>query len=107
MHFKLVPRWKGDSIVWSGRHACHVRLTGKVQGVGFRAWVREQAKQALVGGWVRNCADGSVEVHLEGSRDEVESIVERLRDGPAGARPANVQIEGAGVEYLTRFEVRY
>lgn len=68
MHFKLVPRWKDGRIVWSGRHACHVRLTGKVQGVFLRAWTRDEAKQFGVGGWIRNCPDGSVEAHLEGSR---------------------------------------
>ena len=46
--------------------ARHVLVTGRVQGVFFRAWTDEQAQRLHVNGWVRNCPDGSVEVHLEG-----------------------------------------
>ena len=107
MHFKLVPRWKGQEIVWSGRHACNVRVTGKVQAVFFRAWTRDQAKQLGVGGWVRNCPDGSVEAHFEGPRDALQTLIERLREGPTGARVDQLRINGTDVEDLNEFEVRH
>ena len=107
IQFKLVPRWKGEKIVWTGRHACFVRLTGKVQGVFFRAWTRDEAKKLSLGGWVRNCSDGSVEAHLEGSRDALQSFLERLREGPAAARVDDLQISGAEVEELIEFEIRH
>jgi len=47
--------------------ARHVQVTGRVQGVFFRGWTQEQAERLGVNGWVRNCPDGSVEAHLEGT----------------------------------------
>ena len=46
--------------------ARHVRIYGRVQGVFFRAWTREEAERLGVTGWVRNCPDGRVEAHVEG-----------------------------------------
>lgn len=68
------------------RIARHVRVTGRVQGVFFRAWTREQADRLDVYGWVRNSPDGSVELHLEGSQDNVDQLLEMLKRGPPGAR---------------------
>ena len=107
MHFKLVPRWKGESIVWSGRHACHVRVRGKVQGVFFRAWTREQARELHLCGWVRNCADGSVEAHIEGGRVELEEMMKRMRQGPPAARVDDLQAQNAAPEDTLEFEVRH
>ena len=107
IRIKLVLRRKGEKIVWSGRHACHVRVTGRVQGIFFRAWARDQAKQLGVGGWIRNSRDGSVEAHLEGSRDALQKLSERLRVGPPGARVDQLQINGADVKDLNEFEVRH
>ena len=49
--------------------ARHVRVTGRVQGVFFRAWAQGQARELGVSGWIRNCPDGSVEAHLGGEED--------------------------------------
>ena len=62
--------------------ARHVRVTGRVQGVFFRAWAQQQANELGVFGWVRNAADGSVEAHLEGKKWSVQQLVDRLRQGP-------------------------
>ncbi|HET9354951.1 MAG TPA: acylphosphatase [Sphingomicrobium sp.] len=65
--------------------ARRVRITGHVQGVFFRAWTREQADRLGVTGWVRNCADGSVEAHVEGGETAVEQMIALLRVGPPAA----------------------
>ena len=52
--------------------ARHISVTGRVQGVFFRSWTREQADALEVTGWVRNCPDGRVDAHLEGEEAAVE-----------------------------------
>ena len=63
-----------------------VRLTGRVQGVFFRAWAQERARALGVTGWVRNCPDGRVEAHVEGDEQAVEQIIEKMRSGPPSAQ---------------------
>ena len=87
--------------------ARHVRGTGRVQGVFFRAWTRDQAKTHDVKGWIRNCADGSVEAHLEGEEAAVRWLIDIIYDGPGGARVDRVEAQEAEVEGLTGFEVRH
>jgi acylphosphatase len=65
--------------------ALHVLVRGRVQGVGFRWFVRERARETGVKGWVRNRDDGSVEVAAEGESDDLQKFVAALRRGPAGA----------------------
>jgi acylphosphatase len=84
-----------------------VRVTGRVQGVFFRAWTRDEARRLGVSGWVRNCPDGSVEAHLDGSEQAVEQLIERLRQGPSGARVNDVRANFAEPEDLNGFEVRH
>jgi acylphosphatase len=64
----------------------HVRITGKVQGVGFRWFVRENARRCELAGWVANRPDGSVEVLASGHPDCVDRLRRALREGPDGAR---------------------
>jgi acylphosphatase len=87
--------------------ARRVRVTGRVQGVFFRAWTREQAGALGVGGWVRNRSDGSVEAHLEGDERSVDMLVERLRSGPSHARVDQVQIDAAEPESPSEFTVKH
>ena len=72
--------------------ARHVSVTGRVQGVFFRAWMREQAAELGVTGWVRNCPDGRVDLHVEGEQAAVEQIVEHLRRGPPAARVEDIRL---------------
>ena len=65
---------------------------GKVQGVGFRAATVQQARLCQVVGWVRNAADGSVEVLAQGSTDAVDNLLSWLYKGPAAARVEQVEI---------------
>lgn len=61
------------------------KVTGRVQGVSFRAWTRNEARQLGLGGWVRNECDGSVTVLLSGPESAILRMVSRLRQGPTGA----------------------
>jgi len=87
--------------------ARHVRVTGRVQGVFFRAWAREEARRLGVHGWVRNCADGSVEAHVQGDEGGVAELIGKLHFGPSGAQVRDVVVENAEPENVDRFDVRH
>jgi acylphosphatase len=84
----------------------HVRITGLVQGVFFRAWAQGHARELGVSGWIRNCPDGSVEAHLSGDEGAVARMIERLRRGPSNARVEDFEIEDEAPGNAGRFEVR-
>jgi acylphosphatase len=87
--------------------AIRVRVTGRVQGVGFRAWTRRQAQRRGLAGWVRNEPDGSVAALIAGPPAAVEAMVGLLRAGPPGAAVAGVQIDEADASDAGRdFAVR-
>ena len=67
-------------------------MSGRVQGVFFRDTCRRVALANGVAGWVRNCADGSVEAALEGDAAAVEEVLAWMRAGPAGAVVAAVDV---------------
>lgn len=69
----------------------HLVITGRVQGVGFRWYVREAAERLGLSGWVRNRADGSVEVAVDGSPAAQEQLVTVMRRGPRGAQVDDVE----------------
>ena len=69
----------------------HVVVRGRVQGVGFRWFVREQARRLDLAGWVKNRDDGGVEVVAEGSEAAVRSLMHQLRKGPPDADVRDVQ----------------
>ena len=87
--------------------ARHVTVTGRVQGVFFRAWMQEQAKELNVTGWVRNCPDGRVDAHVEGEEAAVLELVERLRRGPPAAKVEDVHLWDVEVFDFDDFEVRH
>ena len=86
--------------------ARHVTVTGRVQGVFFRAWMSDQATELGVTGWVRNCPDGRVDSHIEGERAAVELLIKRLRRGPPGARVEDVHVWDVDLFDFDDFEVR-
>jgi acylphosphatase len=65
-------------------------VAGRVQGVGFRWFVEREAHCLGVAGWVRNNADGRVEVHAQGTRAQLSSLRARLQEGPRAARVERV-----------------
>ena len=87
--------------------ARRVRVTGRVQGVFFRAWAQQQANELGVKGWVRNAGDGSVEAQLEGDEAAVKALIDRLHEGPPSAEVEDVEVTDAVSEGLGGFEVRH
>jgi len=67
-------------------------VRGRVQGVGFRWFVERQAHILGIAGWVRNNADGAVEVFVQGSRDQINNLHAQLMQGPRAARVDAVEV---------------
>ena len=70
----------------AGQTIRHVTIRGRVQGVGYRAFVEREALAAGIEGWVRNCRDGSVEAVFSGAPDIVAKMIATCRRGPYAAR---------------------
>jgi acylphosphatase len=66
-------------------------ISGRVQGVFYRAWAREVALKLNLTGWVRNRDDGCVELTVEGPREYLESLIERCWKGPPSAQVTDIQ----------------
>lgn len=86
--------------------AIRATVRGGVQGVGIREATVREARRLGALGWVRNAGDGSVRVHAEGSAAAVDAFVAFLREGPRGARVAEVEVENVEVEGHEQFAVR-
>jgi acylphosphatase len=69
-----------------------LRVSGRVQGVGYRAWAIETARRLGLRGWVRNRADGSVELLATGSDQAVAAMIEAARAGPRAAQVGAVAV---------------
>jgi acylphosphatase len=94
-------RMGGESEVRTVR----VRIAGRVQGVGFRYWTEEEARDLGLAGWVRNRRDGSVEALLSGAAGGVAEMLRRCHEGPAGAAVASVEVLEEGGDPPGGFEV--
>lgn len=70
----------------------HLIVRGLVQGVGYRAFVADEAASAGLEGWVRNRRDGTVEAFLAGTAEAVERLIAACRRGPRGARVDDVEV---------------
>ena len=69
----------------------HTIISGRVQGVWYRAWTKEKAEALSLSGWVRNRADGSVEAVFSGPEAAVDSMLEAARRGPRLARVDSIE----------------
>lgn len=87
------------------RRFVHVTFHGRVQGVGFRAWLEREARTRAIDGWVRNRENGTVEAVLAGSASAVETILDAARQGPTGAHVEHMDVreeEAAGLVPASR-----
>ncbi|MBP1924041.1 acylphosphatase [Halorubrum alkaliphilum] len=85
----------------------HVYVSGRVQGVYYRASTRDAAREKGVDGWVRNLDDGRVEAVFEGSESAVEAMVEWCHTGSRAADVADVDVTREEPEGVDGFEVRW
>ena len=85
--------------------AKHLKISGHVQGVGFRYSMSEEAERLGVTGWGRNRRDGTVEAVIDGAPDAVEAVLAWARRGPRGARVTEVEVAEIP-ESFERFEMR-
>ena len=82
------------------RAVLHVTIRGRVQGVGYRAWIEYQATASKLEGWVRNRRDGSVEALFAGPPKAVAEMIALCRHGPPSSRVEAVLNEAGGEELL-------
>ncbi|KUM24214.1 acylphosphatase [Mesorhizobium loti] len=76
-----------------GQRVVRARISGMVQGVSYRVWVRGEAIRLGVTGWVRNESDGSVTALIAGADAAVDAMTDRLWQGPRGALVSAVEVE--------------
>lgn len=69
-----------------------LKITGRVQGVGFRASTRRRARKLGLTGWVKNLSDGSVEAVVEGSEEDAKQLISWAKEGPRRARVDDVDV---------------
>jgi acylphosphatase len=93
------------SIENSDQQSVRVRITGRVQGVCFRAWAQDNAKALGLDGWVRNRRDGAVEALFSGPASQVFEMLARCRKGPPAAFVADVAIIEDGATVPPGFRV--
>ncbi len=78
----------------------HVTISGRVQGVGYRAWTFDEARSRGIKGWVRNRRSGSVEAVFAGDKSAIEAIIAACRIGPSMARVDSLVMHDAGADEL-------
>src|SRR5437868_5870374 len=84
----------------------HMRLSGRVQGVGFRYATADEARRRHLAGWVRNLDSGGVEAVFEGPRLAIEGMLRWCQDGPPGAYVRDVHVSwDEPLENLHQFEI--
>jgi len=76
----------------TNRERVHITMSGRVQGVGFRAWTAHQGQLRGLTGWIRNLPDGSVEAVIAGPADAVDLMLKACGQGPQGSRVDEVAI---------------
>ena len=89
----------------SDQRCVRVSITGRVQGVGFRAWTRGEATARNLSGWVRNRADGRVEAVFCGPPEAVGEMIDACKDGPNWANVAAVDVSDETQEARGAFTI--
>jgi acylphosphatase len=89
------------------RRSVLVRISGRVQGVGFRDWTHRRAADLGLSGWVRNLPGGEVEALFSGPSEVVDEMLAAARRGPQLARVDDVKIVEAAEPVSGPFSVRY
>jgi acylphosphatase len=82
-----------------------VLISGKVQGVGYRYFVRKKALEVLLSGYAENLSDGRVEVVAEGQKTDLDYLIHHLRQGPRGAHVNQLDIQWSESAGLKGFQI--
>lgn len=82
-------------------------IEGLVQGVGFRQFIQQKAKNLGLKGYVRNLAEGSVECVAQGAKEQLESFLHSLQKGPSFSRVDSISKEKIKTETFGNFLIRY
>jgi acylphosphatase len=97
-----------DPTTLSVQDRVHIRLTGRVHGIGYRAFVQRTGLLLGLNGWVRNVGDDQVEITAEGLHSTLEEFIQAVSHGPAGARVDEVQVEWEQpANRFNRFDIEY
>lgn len=83
----------------------HLEITGKVQGVFFRARAKEVAEAHHISGWIKNTNDGKVEAQITGEDADVESFILWCKEGPEKAKVYNVLMTYGAIKKFDKFQV--
>ena len=89
------------------RVAKRLIVSGRVQGVGFRYFSQETAQWFGIKGWVRNLSDGTVELHVEGTANEVDAFQQALKDGNRFVGVERIEETEANDQEFRSFDIRY
>ena len=85
----------------------HIWISGSVQDMGYRSFVRERAFELSIKGWVRNLPDGRVEAVFEGESTDIEKIIILCKKGPPRSSVTNIEEKEEEPENLKGFEIRH
>ena len=80
----------------------HIVISGKVQGVGFRYWLRKKANQKNIYGWVKNKVSGEVEALFIGDETKINDLIELCKKGPSSSKVTKIIVQNYQEEYLSR-----
>lgn len=90
-----------------GARAIHIQVSGRVQGVAYRAWTERRANELGLSGWVRNLANGDVEAMIAGPPDRLVEMLLACRRGPRLAEVERLDVLGPGQAAEGPFTIRY
>jgi len=85
----------------------HIYLSGRVQGVGFRAFTQRQASVLDIKGWVKNLTDGRVEAVIQGEKTKVKQMIQKLKSGPSYAQVDNIEIKDQNLDQFNSFDITF
>jgi acylphosphatase len=86
----------------------HIFISGRVQGVGFRAFTRQNAQQLGVNGWVKNLYDGRVETVIEGDKSTVKQLESKLKKGSRFANVDDIEVKNESYQGdFSSFTIKY
>lgn len=89
------------------RERAHVFISGKVQGVFYRANTKEMATQMEIDGWVKNLNDGRVEAVFEGGRNDIEKMIDWCWEGSPQANVEDIDVSWEDPKDIDGFEIQY